>query len=426
MKLRVFILFALGLKLISAKLIGESSHEISPQPPEPFWDYLSMTEDGPKTDTIFPASNFWQLYNNLDDKQSTNYGGYERDVPKTWKDTPDSSNIHSVTYMVTNPEKHKNKSSKRLYLGSRPRMSHGPRKKRSATKKDIEKLIDFKKKLMNIPLYCWKVLINCKRYRAHVCCPIMPDFLRFEEDIEKDKLASERRKRSIKYYDPLFGIPISRPSLSHQIQRRQWKPYCPVNCSINPTAPCCERDEDQIDRIYFEPFVQPTLIENWMSGLFEIFGNNPVAWIGAKIVLIISSFFAIGGLLVLWTRLGQKVGMVPEQWPSFRSGGGKDLLDLTSKVVLAVEDANWLEKLTEKVKQTDAFGKANRFICCMVNSGTDEVVKERVARSLKSLECYKTEVKGSLNVKTALDCVSNLVYDVSINQERALAANEHE
>ena len=38
----------------------------------------------------------------------------------------------------------------------------------------IEGIKNLKDKLLHIPLFCWKVLVNCRRYKDHVCCPVMP------------------------------------------------------------------------------------------------------------------------------------------------------------------------------------------------------------------------------------------------------------
>ena len=57
------------------------------------------------------------------------------------------------------------------------------------------------------------------------------------------------------------------------------------------------------------PFVQPTLLENWVSALFELFGNNPLIYVSMKKGLVMG-MIALGFLM--WTWVGQRLGLVPE------------------------------------------------------------------------------------------------------------------
>lgn len=103
----------------------------------------------------------------------------------------------------------KNASKERtiLDLSYRPRISHGPRKRSAegAAANDNggngnggiighfqDKIEDF----LDIPLYCWKVLINCHRFRNHVCCPVMPDYMR----PKKKKKRSKKKKAAAPRY----------------------------------------------------------------------------------------------------------------------------------------------------------------------------------------------------------------------------------
>ena len=29
--------------------------------------------------------------------------------------------------------------------------------------------------MIDMPLFCWKIFVNCQIYKNHVCCPIMPE-----------------------------------------------------------------------------------------------------------------------------------------------------------------------------------------------------------------------------------------------------------
>ena len=94
----------------------------------------------------------------------------------------------------------------------------GPRRrKRSALNapKIITKAIEH---LLEMPLFCWKIYVNCLVFPNHICCPI-----------QKKKPRRTRRN---------FDIPMSVPKedltrrsdeyqTSHEFQRQEWKPYSP-------------------------------------------------------------------------------------------------------------------------------------------------------------------------------------------------------
>ena len=96
----------------------------------------------------------------------------------------------------------------------------GPRRrKRSALNapKIITKAFEH---LLEMPLFCWKIYVNCLVYPNHICCPV-----------PKRKKKPSRKGRS-------FDIPMSVPKeyltrrsdeykTSHELQRQEWKPYSP-------------------------------------------------------------------------------------------------------------------------------------------------------------------------------------------------------
>ena len=72
--------------------------------------------------------------------------------------------------------------------------------------------------LLEMPLFCWKIYVNCLVYPNHICCPV-------------PKKKPTRKGRS-------FDIPMSVPKeyltrrsdeykTSHELQRQEWKPYSP-------------------------------------------------------------------------------------------------------------------------------------------------------------------------------------------------------
>ena len=131
------------------------------------------------------------------------------------------------------------------------------------------------KDILKIPLFCWKMIVNCRMFPRHICCPVMP-------------ASSRRRRRSAeRRYDPLFGIPVAVAADGHNQQL--WKPYSPAyiglkedgvqsrcfmdpaDCFRMPDHPCCDYYRKSIQQRTFHigPLVQPSLLENWMLAIFE-------------------------------------------------------------------------------------------------------------------------------------------------------------
>ena len=82
----------------------------------------------------------------------------------------------------------------------------------------------------------------------------------------------------------------------------------------------------------------------------------------------------------------------------------KDLWNLTERVVLAAGEG-WMGKL----RALDA-GDADRFRCCFLEPE-------------RQVECYPSSAKRRKYAST-LDCVSNLVYDVTVNNKKEQGDND--
>ena len=46
----------------------------------------------------------------------------------------------------------------------------GPRRKKRDNEEEIK---DIFVHLAHMPLWCWKIYVNCAVYKNHVCCPVM-------------------------------------------------------------------------------------------------------------------------------------------------------------------------------------------------------------------------------------------------------------
>ncbi len=120
-------------------------------------------------------------------------------------------------------------------------MSHGPRRRRRRstpqqllTKSErLKRLKLLKAQLARMPLYCWKVLVDCRRYRGHVCCPVMPQVVGGGGAAALSVGSRWWTSRGSR----------SRRDSGVAPSRRTWEPFyrCPgVNCRDTPHDECCQ------------------------------------------------------------------------------------------------------------------------------------------------------------------------------------------
>lgn len=376
--------------------------------PRPFWKFNRY--DKHLRDVKGFEDQFWSYYSkNSMDKPSEAQGSYFRDSPKAWKYEANRTPLKIASYIQRTIQNGTNTSKSPEYvtkteilnLSSRSKLSHGPRRRRSNVR-SVQEGLKHIKKYLHVPLFCWKVLINCHRFQGHVCCPVMPDFLRPQSN--EDGSGKRRSKRSLRppYRDPLFNIPLANP-YPLVIQRRQdpANPCANVDCYGNPHQKCC-----QIDRFFpIGPYVQTSLLENWTSALFALFGNSPVAYLLFKkalvIVLGITAF-------ILWGVLGAQLGFIQlGESNGDKVGKRRDLLELTDKVVLAVDEGKWMKKL--ETLEGKAYKGIKRFICCMEPDAKDPGEGQ--------VSCYPTKRPKSTKFGDVLECVSDLIYDISLGKQ---------
>ena len=98
----------------------------------------------------------------------------------------------------------------------------GPRRRRKRGAFSAPKIITKAfEHLLEMPLFCWKIYVNCLAFPNHICCPVSYN----------DK--AKRKTRAA-----IFDIPMSLPKQATKrsdlyqtsnlpVQRQQWKPYSP-------------------------------------------------------------------------------------------------------------------------------------------------------------------------------------------------------
>ena len=173
-------------------------------------------------------------------------------------------------------------------------------------------------------------------------------------------------------------------------------------CWTNPKHPCCQKY--LIDRFFpIGPFVQPTLTENWVSALFQLTGSDPLAFFAIKSLLTIS---AVVILTSIWGLLGIYVGFIPMTSSNElerKLQRKNDIADIENDewIIDIANDENLMEKLGSFVSEKDANlrGRINDFLCCLSKS--------------KGFRCA---VKNK-DRESKLQCVTQLMYDIKLNNE---------
>ena len=375
--------------------------------------FFFSTSAATNTNATYPAL-FWNLHPNWN---NTEQGiSYARSNPASWRNLADSSPLRGYYAAPkedinrTVPVEHTRTSNNILDLSYRPRISHGPRRRRrhSISGRNSSK--------------CRGLAINCAWNRNHICC------------LEG---SAEGQGQAI-FQDPEFGIPLDQPPPSYnsrttitanaigetsrkednkELTKRRWTigstlipaiPYapnykCPVDCRSSPGHPCCA----PVDRFApIGPYVQPTLLENWVTSLFIMFGNDPTVYLIAKKLILVAMFFFA---FMLWGWLGRHFGWLEIHNPFSARIDGID--DLTNDVISAVDGQAWLNELSsrEAVKGGSAI---NRFVCCFKE-------EDAGGESDRGIRCFQRPPKKRRGhdheEMSVLDCVSKLAYEVTMN-----------
>ena len=308
------------------------------------------------------------------------------------------------------------------------RLGFGPRRRKRSALNTPKIITNAFKHLMEMPLFCWKIYVNCLAYPKHICCPVLPD--------KSTKPIRRRKPRKIRA--ATFDIPMveaveaSKRSdtykTTHELQ--EWKPYSPYYigldghdepkgknstnfsclhneirtfcfldppvlvrrcmttdmslCQKDPQNPCC--NQFLVNRFYpIGPYIQPSLTENWVSALFEYSGKNPVAFMWIKTLTLMASVVL---LTLAWGYLGMHVGLIPKV--SDEDKVDKRMMDDS---IFQIEEGliQSLEKYKEKYKT---------FHCC--------TSKDESLRCIPKTRLYKSKIKS-------MNCLYD-GYDLELNQ----------
>lgn len=309
----------------------------------------------------YNSSLFWSYYG----RPSVETGGYTRHSPSAW----DGGHLLSSPQLEAENEVEPQPPGL-LVLGSLTKISHGPRRRREFqvydypgrhTGSEIEAFKNFLSK--------WPVK---RRGGGSGERPSQVDFQQVYEKHDRKFQQSGRSEEPRRVGD------------------------CRHACSPGDGlgAPCCSES-----RAVFSigPLVQPSLLENWVTGVFEFAANNPVIFTFVKSLVLAG---ALGVAALLWGVLGETVGVI--ELP--RARHFDDLHDLQEEesFVLQVVGGNWLSSLEDHVRREDR-RLGPHFYCCL-------------SADRESVECLP-HGRG-LSSKQTFRCKSGHKYDISVNLNR--------
>ena len=330
---------------------------------------------------IFNSSIFWSYYTKASVDRSHVIGdGYERDNPLVWigdnilhssDDNQDQDTIDDEDAIVNDDI---------LILGSLSKISHGPRKKR-----DIYKV------------YTYPGSEAAKIGEQKKVHQEFRDFLSLWPVKEKHAINKKKQSRTDlnKVYDEHNKKFFKTQTSQMETFSRN---YCRHACENgDPSVPCCPKNPGVLS---IGPLVQPTLFENWVTGVFEFAANNPIVFTFLKAVTGVGIF---GLMILIWGAIGRRFGFI--SIPEGRFFSSVQEFNDEERIVLEVINGNWLTTLEEHVKNQSQFSNLTHFYCCV-----------STREDITMLECFPHRTKTIIS-EPNFSCKSSLKYDISLNSK---------
>ena len=294
--------------------------------------------------------------------------GYSRHSPHTWQGQ------HLTDLAPHQPSEFQENEieprDKILLLGALSKISHGPRKKR-----ELLQVSDYPAGKENLQQ-------AKEAFRS---------FLR-KWPVKQSGGGGGRGNPSQIDYQEIYEKHYRKFQQDQAEERAVSRADCRYACSPGDglAVPCCP---DLQGVVSIGPFVQPSLLENWVTGVFQFAANNPVIFTFIKSLVLVGAF---GVVALLWGFLGEGLGLI--ELPRARFYDASAEVE-EERLVLEVLDGNWLSTLENHVKARGDELTGPYYDCC---------VSEDI------LECFPHRTK---NIKTppAFRCSSSYKYNISLN-----------
>ena len=300
----------------------------------------------------YNSSLFWSYYGAGGGRTHLTADGYSRLSPHSWQGG-------HLTEQKLSPSQQNDiePRDKILLLGALSKISHGPRRRRDLSEKPLEAFRSF--------LSQWPVK-RPGQVRAS-----LPDYQQIYEEHYRRFQQAQNSKRSLSRAD------------------------CRHACSPEDdlATPCCP----ELQGVYsIGPLVQPSLLENWVTGVFQFAANNPVIFTFVKSLVLLGAF---GVAALLWGVLGESLGLI--ELPRARFYDSSHQAE-QERLVLEVVGGNWLSTLENHVRARGDSLVGPYYDCCV---------------SELSLECFPHRTE-TIRSQPAFQCTSDYKYNISLNLQR--------
>ena len=300
----------------------------------------------------YNSSLFWSYYSSGGAAGPVSVESYSRHSPHTWQGP------HTTDFQENEIEPRDGI----LLLGALSKISHGPRRKR-ADKANLQKPLEaFRSFLTKWPV---------KRPAGAGSDSGAPSQADYQQIYQKHYRNFQR---------------------DQQEERVVSRADCRYACSPEDglAAPCCP----DLQGVYsIGPFVQPSLLENWVTGVFQFAANNPVIFTFIKSLVLVGAF---GVVALLWGSLGEGLGLI--ELPRARFYDASAEVE-EERLVLEVLDGNWLSTLEDHVRARGDPLVGPYYDCCV---------------SEDTLECFPHRTKN-IRTQPTFQCTSSYKYNISLN-----------
>ena len=313
----------------------------------------------------YNSSLFWSYYGG----QPLETGGYSRHSPKSWE-----GNGLLSPHLTTENEVEQDPAV--LVLGSLTRISHGPRRRREVFQ--VYDLPEIKTGGQANQIEAFRSFLSKWPVKRPEGSSSGRSGVDYHQIYDEHYRKFQQTKRG------------SRPS----------KAWCRHSCTPGGArasgAPCCSRDSQPLS---IGPLVQPSLLENWVTGVFEFAANNPVIFTFIKSLVLVGT---MGVAALLWGLLGETVGVL--ELPRARHFNSPAEFQEKERFVLEVVGGNWLAALEEHVRRREDKVLGPYFYCC-------------VSPDSERLECVPHRTRA-VSSQPSLQCGSQYKYDISLSRTR--------
>ena len=338
---------------------------------------------------LFNASVFWSYYSR--DPGQLLSAGYTRDSPRLWSGDTVVTGRGFRDTEAAGEEAETSGEDDILVLGSQLRTSHGPRRRRAASEAAAPVFRVYEFPGSGRGSGRGSETVQMQRFRDFLASwPVKTRGAGQPVTSRRDHEAAHSAR---------FRAAQAEASRAASFPA----PYCRHACpgpggDLGP--PCCPRPRLPS----LGPLVQPSLLENWVTGALELGARHPLLLSAANTLLLVGLLQLLGlAWAALWADL-------PAGEARYIQDPGPEAAEFAEaeRVVLAVEAGDWLATLGRHVRaRRPRFSPRTSFYCCVYRPAP-------AAEEL--LECWPHQTR-TIRTEPKFECDSSLKYDISLNMD---------